>query len=255
MFVKDVMTTPVISIEPSAIVAQAARLMLAQRISGLPVVRRDGALVGVISEGDLLRRSELGTEIQRPHWLEFFVSPGKAADEYVHAHGRKVDEVMTRAPVTIEPSAPLEEAVEMMTRQRIKRLPVVGEGKLVGILARSDVMRALARALPGAGAVSSGTGTARAVSDAQIRADVLAEFAKQSWGHNLIRVHVEGGVVDLSGTILDERERLAARVAAENVRGVTAVVDHLVWIEPVSGIVILPAEDNTAGLAAAASHG
>jgi CBS domain-containing protein len=233
MRVDTVMTTPVVSVEPSASIADAARLMLTLRISGLPVVGRDGTLVGMLSEGDLLRRGELGTERKRSWWLEFLVSPGKVAEEYVHAHGRKVEEVMASEVVTTRRDASLDEVVELMARHRVKRLPVLENGKVVGIVARSDLLRALADALP--------AGAAPVSDDKRIEAAILAELAGRSWGGNgLIRAHVQDGVVELSGTIFDERERLAARVVAENVPGVKSVTDQLVWIEPMSGTVLLP---------------
>jgi CBS domain-containing protein len=232
--VEDVMTTPVISVEPSTTVAEAAKLMLADRISGLPVTRRDGTLVGMISEGDLLRRGELGTERKRPSWLEFLVSPGRLADEYVRTHGRKVEQVMSTDPVTTRRDAPLEEVVTAMSHHRVKRLPVVESGKVVGIVARSDVLRTLARTLPKA---SPGT-----VADDRIREAVLSEIDRQNWGGKLIRVHVDDGVVTLTGAILDERERQAAKVVAENAVGVKSVIDQLAWVEPFSGMVVLPEE-------------
>ena len=239
MFVWNVMTVPVISVEPTTSIGEAAKLMLAQRISGLPVVKRDGTLVGLISEGDLLRRVELGTERARSWWLDFFVSPGKAADEYVHAHGRKVEEVMSTDVFTIRRAASLSDAVEAMSRHRIKRLPVVEDGKLLGMITRSDVLRALAQAQPARDPA--------AVNDQQIRQAVIAELARQRWSiSGLIRVHVEHGAVELSGTIFDERARLAVRVAAENVAGVKSVSDRLIWVAPMVGIVIVPPEDDPA---------
>jgi CBS domain-containing protein len=231
------MTTSVISVEPAATVAEAARLMLADRISGLPVTRADGTLVGMISEGDLLRRGELGTERKRPSWLEFLVGPGTLADEYVRTHGRKVEQVMTSNPVTTRRDAPLEEVITAMSRHRIKRLPVVESGKVVGIVARSDVLRALARTLP--------TNVTQAVADDRIREAVLAELDEQKWGSKFIRVYVENGVVTLTGAIFDDREGQAAKVVAENVPGVKAVVDQIAWIEPFSGMVVLPKESGT----------
>jgi CBS domain-containing protein len=235
MLVANIMTTPVISVEPSASIREAAALMLAHRISGLPVVKRDGTLIGMVTEGDFLRRGELGTERKRSWWLEIFVSPGKIADEYVHTHGRKVEEVMSDDVVTTYLNAPLEEVVETMSRHRVKRLPVVENGKVVGIVARSDLLRALARTQPSNDPV--------AVSDERIRTDIEAELAKQSWsGHGSIHVNVKNGAVELTGVIFDERERRAAYVAAENVAGVKSVSDEIVWVEPMSGMVILPAD-------------
>lgn len=235
MLVEDVMTAPVISVKPSTSIEEAATLMLAHRISGLPVVESDGALVGMVTEGDFLRRTELGTEPKHSRWLAFFVSPSKVADEYVNSHGRKVEEVMSTDVVTVGRDAPLDEVVETMGRRHIKRLPVVENGKIVGIVARSDLLRALARKQPGEGAV--------AVDDDRIRAAIMAEFANQSWsGKGLIRADVEHGAVELNGTIFNEHSRRAARVVAENVPGVTSVADRLIWIEPLSGMPIFPPE-------------
>ncbi len=232
MLVEAVMKAPVISVDPSTSIAEAAKLMLSLRISGLPVVQSDGTLVGMVSEGDLLRRSELGTQRKRSWWLEFFASPGKVADEYVQANARRIGEIMATNVVTTQRNAPLEDVVELMGRHRIKRLPVVEDGKVVGIVARSDLLRALAKALP--------TGSEPVSDDARIEAAIAAELAGQSWGRNgLIRVYVQDGVVELTGTILDERARLAARVAAENVPGVKSVTDQIVSIEPMSGTVLL----------------
>ncbi|WP_414474329.1 CBS domain-containing protein [Microvirga sp. M2] len=230
MIVEAVMTTPVISVEPSTTIAEAAKLMLAERISGLPVTTRDGMLAGMISEGDLLRRGELGTERRRSSWLEFLVGPGKLADEYVRTHGRRVEQVMSTDPVTTRRDALLEEVVTAMSRHQIKRLPVLENGKVVGIVARSDVLRALARTLP--------TASPATIADDEIRKAVLAELDKQSWGGRFIRVHVENGVVSLTGAILDERERQAAKVVAENVPGVQAVTDQLTWFELPAGILM-----------------
>lgn len=234
MLVESIMTTPVISVEPSASIAAAARLMLGHRISGLPVVRRDGTLIGMVSEGDFLRRGELGTERKRPWWLEFLVGPGKVADEYVHAHGRKVEEVMATDVVTTRRDATLDDVVETMSRRRIKRLPVVENGKLVGIVARSDLLRAMADALPAADPIGA--------DDERIRSDIVRELARQSWGGRMIHVHVDHGAVELSGAIFDERERQAAHVVVENVSGVTSISDQLAWIEPMSGTVIMPSD-------------
>jgi CBS domain-containing protein len=137
------MAPRVISIEADAPIMRAVRLMLQNRISGLPVVGPTGELIGMVTEGDFLRRSEIGTQRRRGRWLEFLIGPGRLADEYVRASGRKVDEVMTRNPVTITEDTPLETAVDLMERHRIKRLPVMREGRLVGIVTRADLMHAL----------------------------------------------------------------------------------------------------------------
>jgi CBS domain-containing protein len=244
MQARDVMTKPVISIEADAPVMRAVRLMLQNRISGLPVIGSAGELVGIVTEGDFLRRGEIGTRRRRSRWIEFLIGPGRLADEYVHACGRKVDEVMSRDPITITEDTPLDQAVDLMERHRIKRLPVVRDGALVGILTRANLMHALV-SLATQPKVPPGD-------DAAIRAQILAECEKQSCAP-MSNVVVRGGVVELWGVITDERERQARIVAAENVPGVKAVHDHLVWIEPMSGFAVGAAEDEARAKAFVAS--
>ncbi len=235
MLARNVMTPRVISIEADAPIMQAVRLMLQNRISGLPVVGHKGKLVGMVTEGDFLRRGEIGTQRHRNRWLEFLIGPGRLADEYVHASGRRVEEVMTREPVTVTQDTPLDEAVDLMERHRIKRLPVVDGGKLVGIVTRANIMHGLV-------SLAAGNKAAPAGDDIAIRERILAEINRQSWAP-MANVTVRNGVVELWGTITDERQREALLVASENVAGVKAVHDHLVWIEPNSGFVIQSEED------------
>ena len=143
MQVRDVMTTNVISIPAQATILEAARTMLRNRISGLPVVDAEGRLIGMVTEGDFLRRSEIGTERQRPRWLEFLLGPGRMAEDYVRAAGRKVEDVMTRDPVAVSEGDDLAIMVELMERRRVKRLPVLRDGKMVGVVSRANLMRAL----------------------------------------------------------------------------------------------------------------
>jgi CBS domain-containing protein len=236
MRVRDIMSTRVISIAPDANVLEAIRLMLQNHISGLPVIDRSGALVGVVTEGDFLRRTETGTEHKRPRWLEFLMGPRRLADEYVHTHARRVEEVMTRTPVTITEDAALDEAVRVMERRRIKRLPVTRGGQVVGIVSRANLLHALASL----GAAASPP----AKTDVAIREQLLAEFDRQTWVPvALIDVVVKDGVVELWGTITEDAQREALKVCAENIPGVKSVVSHLTWIEPMSGMVISEPDD------------
>jgi CBS domain-containing protein len=244
MKAEDVMTRAVITIDPDATVLQAARLMLQHHISGLPVVDKDGRLVGVLSEGDFLRRRETKTEHKRSRWLEFLMGPGRMAAEYSHSHGSKVSEVMTTDVQSVEEVAPLEDIVALMERKRIKRVPVVCGGELVGIVTRSNLMRAMVSLARGAPPVAKG--------DAAIRDHLLAEFSKETWAPiATVDVQVTDGVVELWGAVFDERQREALKVAAENIPGVKAVKDNLSWIEPVSGLVIESKEDVSAHQATA----
>ena len=227
----DIMTRTILSAGPKTPVAEAIGLMLDNRVSGLPVIDEVGQLVGILTEGDLLRRGETGTERHRPRWLEILLGPGRLASEYVRTHGRKVEDIMTRETVSVAPETPLDEIVEMMERHRIKRVPVLEGEKLVGIVSRADFLRALARRLKEQSGAAPG--------DADIRERILAELAKVSWvPRDGVGITVDNGVVDLNGVILEEKEREALRVAAETVPGVRAVEDHLVWVEPVSGTIV-----------------
>ena len=234
MQVREVMTSNVISIGVNDTVLKAARMMLQNRISGLPVVDSAGNLVGIVTEGDFLRRGELGTQRRRPKWLEFIVGPGKLADEYVHAAGRKVEEIMTIDPYTVEENDSLERVVEMMVRRRVKRLPVLRAGRMVGIVSRANLLHALA-------SLARDT-AAPAGDDSAIRQQILTALATQQWAPH-INVVVKNGVVELWGVITDERERRAIIVASENVAGVKQVHDHLMWIEPMSGMAFASSED------------
>lgn len=236
MQVKDVMTSPVISVEPDSTVPQAVQIMLLRHISGLPVIEKTGRLAGIVTEGDLLRRAETGTERHRPRWLEFLLGPGRLADEYTRTHGRKVSDIMTAEPLTVTEETPLGDVVTLMEKRRIKRVPVVRGQEVVGIVSRANLIHALA-------------GVARevkpaAAGDQAIREQVLAELARQAWAPvALIDIVVRNGVVELWGTITDERERQAITVAAENVPGVKAVKDNLAWVEPMSGMVFYQSDE------------
>jgi CBS domain-containing protein len=230
----DVMTHDVLTIEREATVAEAIRLMLENKISGLPVLANGRKVVGILTEGDLLRRSETGTQRHRPRWLEILMGPGRMAGEYVRTHGRKVAEIMTTDLVSVTGDTSLEEVVGLMERHRIKRLPVLDRDMLIGLVSRADLLRSLLHALEAP--------HDEARNDDQILTDIMAELGRAAWvPRDGLSIAVRDGVVDLNGVILDEKERNALRVIAENVAGVRAVEDHLVWVEPVSGTVIEPA--------------
>lgn len=236
MNASDVMTRNVASVGRDVPIGDAIRLLLDCRISGLPVVDSSGKVVGMLTEGDLLRRAETQTERRRPRWLELLLGPSRLADEYVRTHGRKVGEIMTEGVVSVAEDTPLAGIVQLMERHRIKRLPVLRGDTLVGIVSRADLVRALAQLVDKEPASAS--------DDDEIRKCVLAELAKTAWPPRVgITVVVTNGIVELDGAITNEKERDALRVAAENVRGVKGVLDHLVWVEPVSGTVIGAPDD------------
>jgi len=243
----DVMTPNVITVRPDDTVEEAARLMVRHGISGLPVVDAEGNLVGVVTEGDFLRRSETGTQRRRPRWLEVLLGPGRLAEDYVRSHSRRVAAVMTGEPFTVGEDTPVEEVVHLMERHRIKRLPVIRDGRCIGIVSRANLIQALAGV--------AGEARASGDDDATIRSHVLAELEGQPWAAPAcINITVRKGVVHLWGTIFDEREREALRVAAENAPGVKEVKDHLLWIEPLSGTVI-PGEADAAAIEAQEGDG
>ncbi len=238
MRVKDVMTTMVVSVSPEATVAEAIRLMVKRHVSGLPVIDAAGKLVGVLSEGDLLRRVEIGTS-RRAHWLEYLFRPGHLADVYKQTHGRKVGEVMTTDVSTIDQNLALESAVTLMEKRHIKRLPVMDGDTLVGIITRADFIRALASFV-------SETYDEHPRSDIEIRKAILTEVGNQSWApKGTLDVDVSNGIVQLHGALGDERQRDAVKVIAENVPGVREIHDHMIWVDPM-GLTVLQSDEDAA---------
>jgi CBS domain-containing protein len=239
MRVREVMTYGVIGVPETASLAEAVETMLRSRVSALFVFDAHKAVVGVLSEGDLLRRGELGAERKRPHWLELLLGSGRLAEAYAHEHGRKAGEVMTSNVETIAEDAELSEAVDRMIRHHIKRLPVLRGETVVGVISRSDLLKGLLATQPRAGGAHP---------DAEIKAGILAELDKLEWAPRAsVRVEVANGVVTFGGSITDERLRDGLKVIAENTPGVTAVHDHIAWIEPNSGVVIPTDDDDRKG--------
>jgi CBS domain-containing protein len=231
MIASDVMTRSVISVSPEATIAEAVELMLERGISGLFVVDASGTLAGIVTEGDLLRRDELGTERRRSWWLRLIASPGRQAADFTRTHGRRVADVMTRDVVSVNTNAPLDEIVELMEAHRIKRVPVLDSDRVVGVVSRADLLRALSAA-----ARERGAGSA---DDASIREHILDTLTREAWApKTTLNVTVVNGVVDLWGTIGNDQERRAICVIAENAPGVKKVIDHLVFVEAYTGTVI-----------------
>jgi CBS domain-containing protein len=231
-----IMTRKVISVRPDTSAVEAANTMLQQHISGLPDLNEAGELVGIISEGDFIRRAEIGTGRKYPQWLSLLVRPGRAAADFVHEQGRKVGEIMTPDPLTVTEDTPLEDIVEVMEKNHVKRLPVVRGDQLVGIVTRANLLQAvanLARDVPDPTA-----------DDDHIRDRVFIAIEKNDWKPTVLRVAVRNGIVHLSGAIFNERSRQAAIVAAENVSGVREVHDHLCWLDPVTGAHLYSPEDD-----------
>jgi CBS domain-containing protein len=233
----QIMTRKVTTVKADTPILDAANLMLKQHISGLPVVDEAGKLIGIVSEGDFIRRIELGTQRPRIRWLEFLMgAAGKVAVDFVREHGRKVGEIMTCDELcTVTEDMPLETLVRLMERHNVKRVPVVRGDTLIGIVTRSDLLRAVAsfaRDVPDPTA-----------DDDHIRNRVIASIEKNDWQPMQLGVTVRDGIVHLSGMITDERFRQAAIVAAENVSGVKLVHDHLYFFDATSGLSFRSPED------------
>jgi CBS domain-containing protein len=220
MLARDVMVAPVITVKPSTTVKEVAELFLEKRISAAPVLDSQQKLVGVVSEGDLLHRVEAGTERRRSWWLKGLIGDDTLAAEYVKSHGLKVSDVMTRSIVAAAPETPLHEIATLMEKNAIKRVPILENGKLVGIVSRTNLIQAVA--------------TARKLldiplSDTTIRENILSHLKKQPWAHTtMLNVTVNAGVVDLWGIAESAAERKAIKVAAESTLGVCAVNDNLI---------------------------
>lgn len=222
----DVMVSPVITVNPDTSVADAADMLLKHRISGMPVLDDTGALVGMVSEGDFLRRVEAGTERRRSRWLELFTRSETIAAEYVKSHGRKVSDVMTTWPVSVSEDAPLVDIADLMEARQIKRVPVVRAGKVVGIVSRANLLQAFA-------SMGRKAGPETRVDDQTIRLRVLKTIDETHLARPFgLVVTVKDGNVDLQGAVATSDEKNALRVATEVTQGVLSVTDNI-RIQPV----------------------
>ena len=219
MQAKDIMSSPVVTVTPDASVAEAAALLLEKRISGVPVVDNTGQIVGILSEGDLLRRVETNTQRHRPHWLEMLLGQSGDAGSFIKSHASRVGDVMSHDVIASSPEASLREIAELMERHGIKRVPIVDGGRLVGIVSRATLMQGL---------LADRRSSAASTSDDQIRDKLTDLLLGQTWiDLNRINVVVSGGTVQLWGTVIDDEQRRALTVAAESIAGVRSVEDHL----------------------------
>ena len=218
----DVMVTNVITVGPDACVQDVARILLSSRISGVPVVGSDGRLLGMVSEGDLLRRVEAGTGRRRPWWLALLTGREVLASEFVREHSRRVTDVMTRNVVTATPDTPLSTIANLLERNAIKRVPIVENDKVVGIVSRANLLQALA-------SVSKQEQANSPADNSRIREKVLSQLKAEPWTRpSLINVIVQDGAVELWGIVDSASEKKAVRVAAEVTPGVRAVNDNLI---------------------------
>jgi len=213
----DVMTTEVVSIGPETSVRHIAQLMLRHRISALPVLDDNGRVVGIVSEGDMMRRAELDGDRHRSWWLNLLASPEEIASEYVRQHGQRAKDIMTRRVISVDERASVATVAAILEEKRVKRVPVLKDGRLIGIVSRADLLHGIVTAKLDNSA--SGDEAMRRAVRTRIRDDA----GVRDWALN---VTVSDGVVHLWGAVRSAVERRAAEVAAESVRGVSAVVDH-----------------------------
>lgn len=222
MQAQDVMTTVVATINAGATVQEAAKLMLARRVSALPVMDRRERLIGVISEGDLVRRTELGTDTPRSWWLQLLTD--SAAQDYLKTHGTSVGDVMTSPAISVRRGTPLHEVARLLEKHRIKRVPVIEAGRLVGIVSRADLVRRLA--------MTPAPRVPPKSSDRALRRQVLKEVAKTGVDAVYVNITVEGGTVHMWGGLQSALDQKALRAAAEAVNGVRKVEDHTFVMPP-----------------------
>jgi CBS domain-containing protein len=220
MKARDVMTAPVVTVAPETAVSEVARLLIERRISAVPVVDGSGKILGILSEGDLLRRAETRTERRRPRWLEMLLDSSIQAADFAKAHGATAGDVMTRDVIAVSPGADLAEIASLLERRRIKRVPVVDDGVLVGIVSRANLLHGLAARGPAAEVAPT--------SDSELRGKIVEALAAERWvDQNRVNVVVSDGVAHLWGAIRSEDRRRALKIAVANVPGVTRVEDHL----------------------------
>lgn len=219
MNASGIMTRDVISVGPETPVREIATMMLERRISGVPVVDAERRVLGIVSEGDLIRRPEIETDHAPTGWLSLFLSDEERSRDFVKSHGRVAREVMTKPATCVALETPLDEVVRLMERHRVKRLPVVDNGKLVGLVTRADLLRTLVSRRPAAPVASS---------DQDVRERIDAMLRHEDWATSaFVNVQVEDGVAHLWGTVESASQREALILAVRGVSGVKDVQPHL----------------------------
>jgi CBS domain-containing protein len=217
----DVMVSNVVTVAPDASVQDVAAILIRNHISAFPVVGPGGDILGIVSEGDLIHRAEAGTEVSRSWWLDILTSDEVRAAEFAKSHARKVSDVMTRNVVTAAPETPLSDIAGLLEKNGIKRLPIVKDGKIVGLVSRKNLLQALA-------SLKSGQVPAAASSDTDLRAKIMAQLDAQTWTRpTFLNVLVRDGIVELYGMVTSQAEKKAVRVLAEATPGVRSVNDSL----------------------------
>lgn len=223
MLARDVMTTPVLAVSPDTAVQAIAEVLLEARISAVPVVDAQGGVRGIVSEGDLINRADAGTRRRRSWWLELLSDPDERARDFLHAHGGRAEDVMTRDVVSVEEDTPLAQIAAALEKHHVKRVPVLRNGKLVGIVSRADLLHGFALSAP-AWTVTSG--------DREVREALKQKLAEAGLPMHQVNVTVNDGTVRLWGWTDSEVQRRAARAAAESTAGVERVEENLVISTP-----------------------
>jgi CBS-domain-containing membrane protein len=225
MKAEDVMVSTVITVGVNASIGEVAAILLNNHISAAPVVDEKGELVGIVSEGDLMRRPEIGTTKRHSWWLELISNKWGSATEYIKSHSRKVADVMTRDLITAKPDTPLGDIAGLLERNQIKRVPIVERGKLVGIVSRANILQALSsatRKLP----------SLMTADDSELRKKVVSQMASEPWRPTMLTVTVQDGTVDLWGLVHSVEQKKAAQFAAETTPCVRAVVNNI-FVQPI----------------------
>ena len=215
----DIMTTALVTVRPETSIHEIAKVLCDHHISGVPVVEDEERLLGIVSEGDLIGHAQLAGEQRRSWWQTFFNDPTVLARHYAKSHGRTASDVMTKDVVAVLETTPVAETARTLEKHRIKRVPVLRDGRLVGIVTRSNLLQVLATA---------DVSKPMNVADRIIQEKLSDELAEQHWAHLLAKnIVVENGIVHLFGIVQSDEERHALRLAAENQAGVKSVEDHL----------------------------
>jgi CBS domain-containing protein len=216
----EVMETHVVSVRPDTPVSDVARTLLSHKISAVPVIGKDGNLAGIVSEGDLIRRVETGTERHRSWWLRQLTTNEKLALDYVKSHARHAGEIMTHPVVTASESTTLAEIADLFEKNNIKRVPITKNGKITGIVGRADLLRVLAELHE--------TATPATADDAAIQKEIMRQLSAEPWfSSTMVEISVRDAAVKIDGLVNSHELREAIVVAAENVPGVRTINDRM----------------------------
>ena len=215
----DVMVTNVITVHPDASVMEIAETLVAHRISAVPVIDDSGGLIGIISEGDLVHRVEVGTERHPSWWLEFLAGKQALAYDYIKSHGRRARDLMTRHVITVNGETPLSEVASLLDEHQIKRVPVVDNGKIVGIVSRANLVQALINRPQGV--------ASKEVEDPVLRGNILTKLQSERWWPGGVNIIVYDGIVELWGIVESQIQKDAIRIAVEATPGVRTISDNI----------------------------